>query len=79
MKHADREQRPQVLREKIPQRDQRRRGRAKGEDGLGSIEPIGEAACRWADCQAHCGANGQHQRDRLRPQVATVEQARKER
>src|SRR4029077_12425691 len=56
-------------------RDQCSGGRANSENRLGSIEPISQAASRRPGRQANCSAGGEHDRDRLRRQVATVEKS----
>ena len=74
VQYADRDQQPSVLRRQISQSDQRRCGRAKRQEDFRSIQTIRQPGNRLSSHQPHRRTSGQRQRDRLRTQVAIVEQ-----
>src|SRR3984893_3701001 len=74
VQYADRDQQPCALRRQISQSDQRRRGRAKRQEDFRSIQTIRQPGYCLSSHQPHRRTSGQRQRDRLRTQVAIVEQ-----
>jgi hypothetical protein len=76
LKHTDKEQQCKALRRQIPEYRQCRSAATHGEYASQSIEPVGDATCRRPEDQADCSAGGKHQRNRVRQQIAALQQGR---